>query len=237
MAQSKSPYKKHIYWFDKNEHAAFEDHLKRGNTKLKKAKGIVCTPLDRINKITSVAPEVWNGSCDRQGSWYRASNKNGLYLVVSAFDLEGFETHKAAVITESDFALQRPASEAEKERLLADRTFKERLPARWGEVGKKEEKIAMRWAKRLGSASEDYGRLYATQTANHANFISPAFFIETADGIVPYSIDRSAHLCSCCVELFQVLGGEFEKKLVVPCPGAVIFARLKPDRYLLVEKP
>jgi hypothetical protein len=39
------------------------------------------------------------------------------------------------------------------------------------------------------------------------------------------------------VELFQVLGGDYRKKMVAPCPGATIFARLKPDRYLLVEKP
>mgnify|MGYP000047008739 CR=1 FL=1 len=63
-----------------------------------------------------------------------------------------------------------------------------------------------------------------------------SFFIRDEENIIPYSIDRSAHLCSCCVELFQVLGDEFERKLVAPCPGATIFARLKPDRYLLVEK-
>jgi hypothetical protein len=74
---------------------------------VKQAKGIVCTPLDRINKITSVSPEVWNGSCDRQGSWYRTSEKNGLYLIISAFELDDFEARKAAVITESDFVLPR----------------------------------------------------------------------------------------------------------------------------------
>ncbi len=237
VAKSRGPYKKHIYWLTREEQLALENHLKGRNIKLKQAKGIVCTPLDRINKIASVAPEVWNGSCDRQGSWYRTSDKNGLYLIISAFDLNGFEARKAAVITESDMVLQKPASLAEKERLLEDSKFRKRMPSRWEQVDAKEERIAMRWAKRLGSSSNDYHQLYTTQTANHANFITPAFFIETADGMMPYSIDRSAHLCSCCVELFQVLGDEFKQKLVVPCPGAVIFARLKPDRYLLVEKP
>jgi hypothetical protein len=237
VAKSRGPYKKHIYWLTQEEQLALESHLKNQNIKLKQAKGIVCTPLDRINKIASVSPEVWNGSCDRQGSWYRTSNKNGLYLIISAFDLNGFEARKAAIITESDMVLQKPPSAAEKKRLMADSKFRERMPSRWEQVGSTEERIAMRWARRLGSSSKDYQQLYRTQTANHANFISPAFFMETADGIMPYSIDRSAHLCSCCVELFQVLGEEFKRKLVVPCPGAVIFARLKPDRYLLVEKP
>ena len=111
------------------------------------------------------------------------------------------------------------------------------MPARWRQVDEIEKRIYLRWAKRLGSSVQDYDQLYRTHTANHANFITPKFFIETSDGIIPYSIDKSAHLCSCCVELFQVLGGKFKKKLVAPCPGATIFARLKPDRYLLVEKP
>jgi hypothetical protein len=237
VAKTRGPYKKHVYWLTTEEELQLENILKGQNIKLKHAKGVVCTPLDRINKITSVSPEVWNGSCDRQGSWYRTSDKNGLYLIVSAFELKGFEDRKAAVITESDFVPPRTASVVEKELLLKGPQFQRRMPPRWGQVGVKEEKIALRWAKRLGSSLKEYPQLYLTQTANHANFITPAFFIETSDGIIPYSIDRSAHLCSCCVELFQVLGEKFKKKLVLPCPGAAIFARLKPDRYLLVEKP
>jgi hypothetical protein len=83
---------------------------------------------------------------------------------------------------------------------------------------------------------EDYDFLYLSHTANHANFIKPHFFIQENQSIIPYSIDRSAHLCSCCLELFQVLGTQYQKKLVAPCPGATIFARLKPNRYLLVKK-
>jgi hypothetical protein len=100
-----------------------------------------------------------------------------------------------------------------------------------------EKKIYLRWASRLGSDVKDYDLLYLSHTANHANFINPRFFVQDGNGIIPYSIDRSAHLCSCCVELFQVLGGKFEKNLVAPCPGAVIFARLRADRYLLVTSP
>jgi hypothetical protein len=88
----------------------------------------------------------------------------------------------------------------------------------------------------MGQDVKDYDFLYLSHTANHANFIKPQFFIQDSEEIVPYSIDKSAHLCSCCIELFGVLGGEYKKKLVSPCPGATIFARLEPDRYLLVEK-
>ena len=141
------------------------------------------------------------------------------------------------MITESDFVLPQPASLTEKQVLIEDPRIQERMPARWRQVDDIEKRIYLRWAKRLGSSVQDYDQLYMTHTANHANFITPRFFIETSESIVPYSIDKSAHLCSCCVELFQVLGSEFKKMLVAPCPGATLFARLKPNRYLLVEKP
>ena len=48
---------------------------------------------------------------------------------------------------------------------------------------------------------------------------------------VPYSIDLSERLCSCCLELYNVLGRKFRKKLVRPCLGALFFARMERDRY------
>jgi len=232
----KGPYRKHIYWLTKDEEARLRDELDSREIKLRTAKGIVCTPLDRINKIASVAPEVWNDTCSRQGSWYRTSEKNGLYLIVSSFELEGYEGNKTAVLTESDFVPPKLASLENKKALSEDPRFRERIPEQWQQVEEIEKRIYLRWARRLGSDIQEYDFLYQSHTANHANFINPHFFVEDEDGIIPYSIDKSAHLCSCCVELFQVLGGEFHRKLVAPCPGATIFARLKPDRYLLVEK-
>lgn len=233
----KGPYKKHVYWLSKDEEARLRQELTSQNIKLKSAKGIVCTPLDIINNISSVAPEVWDDTCGRQGSWYRASDKNGLYLIISSFDLEGYEDKKAAVITESDFVPPKLATIEDKNDLAQDPLLKNELPDKWKRPGETEKRIYLRWAKRFGSKTNDYDFLYLSHTANHANFINPQFFIPNGNGKIPYSIDRTAHLCSCCVELFQVLGSEFNKKLVAPCPGASIFARLKPDRYLLVERP
>lgn len=232
----KGPYRKHIYWLTKDEEARLRDELAYRKIKVRAAKGIVCTPLDVINKISSVAPEVWNDTCSRQGSWYRTSEKNGLYLIVSSFELEDYEDRKSAVLTESDFVPPKLASLENKKVLSEDPRLRERIPEQWEQIGKREKRIYLRWARRLGSDIREYDFLYLSHTANHANFINPQFFIEDEDGVIPYSIDKSAHLCSCCVELFQVLGSEFHRKLVAPCPGAIIFARLKPDRYLLVEK-
>ena len=103
----KGVYIKHIYWLTKEAEARLHDELEVRGVRIGSAKGVVCTPLDAINKISSVAPEVWGDTCARQGSWYRASDKNGLYLVISSFELEGYENKKAARITKS---CQRPAN-------------------------------------------------------------------------------------------------------------------------------
>jgi len=233
--QSKRDYIKHIYWLTGAEEAQLRIEMDGRKIKMRSAKGVVCTPLDEINKISSVAPKVWNDTCARQGSWYRASDKEGLYLVVSSFELNGYEDRKAAVITRSEFDPPRLAKTQEKKDMIQDPEFREQVPSQWWRLGKREKEIYIRWAKRLGSEIKDFDVLHMSHTANHANFVKPSFFIREKQNIIPYSIDRSAHLCSCCLELFQVLGAPYPKKLVAPCPGATLFARLKPDQYLLVE--
>jgi hypothetical protein len=203
--------------------------------RLESGKGVVCPGLDEINKIMSVSPKVWSETCHRQGSWYRDSEKAGRYLIISSFALDGFEEFKEATISRSDFLLPRPATREEKEEMVEDEEFKSLIPKEWHVISDVEKRTWMRWARRSGSEL-DWDALFLTHTANHANFIKPRFFIESDGQTIPYSIDRSANLCSCCLELFQVVGYEWRRKLVSPCAGAVIFPRLPRDRYLLVER-
>jgi hypothetical protein len=227
---------KHIYWLTEDEEARLREELARKDMEMVSAKGIVCRPLDGVDEVSSVAPEVWNQTCSRQGSWYRASDKNGLYLVISSFELKGYEDQKAATITESGFDPPRLARQEEKRAMINDPQFDRQVPPAWNEANDTEKRIFLRWARRLGSEARDFEDLHLSHTANHANFIQPRFFVKEKEHIVPYSIDRTAHLCSCCLELFQVIGTQHHKKLVAPCPGATIFGRRKPNRYLLVEK-
>jgi len=230
-------YLKHIYWLTKEDVARLQEQLAAKGIKLKFAKGVVCTPLDEINKISCVAPEVWDETCARQGSWYRASDKSGLFLVVSSFDVEELKDKKAGTLRQVDFHPPKLATLEDKKALAEDPDFVQKVPFRWRQATELEKRVFLRWAARLGSDTEDFDWLHLTHTANHANFVKPRLFIRENETVIPYSIDRSAHLCSCCAEIFQVLGAEYKKKLVVPCPGAVLFARLEPDKYLLVEKP
>jgi len=227
---------KHIYWLTEEKEGQLKRTLAERGIKLKSGKAVVCPGLDEITKIISVASEVWSGTCQRQGSWYKRSAKNGLYLIISSFDLEGFEPYKQAVITRSDFILPNPATRKEKQEMIEDEGFRPSVPKEWYEVSDFEKRLWIRWARRLGS-EDDWDTLFLTHTANHANFTKPRFFLEDDGHIIPYSIDRSANLCSCCLELFGVIGEEWKKKLVAPCSGAVVFSRLEKDRYLLVETP
>ena len=229
-------YIKHIYWLPREKEEGLRVELRSRNKKLKSGKAVVCIGLDEITEIISVSPEVWAGTCNRQGSWYRESDKNGLYLIISSYELPGYGLYKEATITGSDFVLTRGPTRKEKEEMVKDEDFKSIVPKEWFLVSDVEKRLWTRWARRLGS-EEDWDSLFLTHTACHANFIKPLFFLESQGQRIPYSIDRSANLCSCCLELFQVIGTSWHKKLVAPCAGAVIFARLPADRYLLVEQP
>jgi hypothetical protein len=229
-------YIKYIYWLPKEKEEELRAELQSRNKKLKSGKAVVCTGLDEITEIISVSPDVWAGTCNRQGSWYRQSDKNGLYLIISSYELECWEHYQEAIITESDFRLPRPVTRKDKEEMVKDADFRSIVPKDWYVVSDLEERLWTRWARRLGS-QEDWDSLFLTHTACHANFIKPRLFLDSQGQRIPYSIDKSANLCSCCLELFQVIGTSWHKKLVAPCAGAVIFARLPADRYLLVEKP
>lgn len=236
MRNTSLDYIKHIYWLTKAEQRRLRDEMAARQEKIASARGIPCRPLNEKVRLAIVDPEDWNKACTRQGSWYRNSTKNGLYLVISAFEIEAFEEKREGIITPSDFTPGKRASREEKEKMIEAPEFRNRVPGEWYEVDEKEKKIALKWAKRFGSKVTDYDLLFLSSTANHSNFIIPGFFIKDDRGIIPYSIDRSANLCSCCLELFQIIGGEFPRKLVSPCAGAVLYSRLKADRYLLVEK-
>lgn len=234
--KNNSSYIKHIYWLEESEEALLREELEEQGTKIRSAKGVVCTPLDEFNKVSSVAPHVWNEMCARQGSWYRASNKNGLHLVVSSFDLQGYRNKKSSIITRSDFSPPRRATMSEKDELIHDQEFMKKMPSEWMEATDEERRIFMRWARKAGSGKDDYQTLFISHSANHSNFINPLLYINDSRDIIPYSIDRSSRLCSCCLEMFQIIGESYKKKLVAPCPGATLFARLEQNNFLLVEK-
>ena len=82
----------------------------------------------------------------------------------------------------------------------------------------------------MGIHGQSYEELFITHCANHANFIEPEYYLKDEEPI-PYSLGKTTHICSACLEFFNIIGSKWKKKLVVPCPGAVLFAGLAPNRY------
>jgi hypothetical protein len=229
-------YRRYVYWLTAEQERRLRKRFSKGGTPLRSSKGVVCTALNPVNTLSSVSPSLWQeGICSRQGSWYRKSDRSGLFLVVSRLELKDAAEGPSAILTESDFTPPRRAEPDQKAALLRSLDAKAQIPPEWFRVNEAEKRSYMRWAKRNGSTETDFEALFLTHTANHANFIEPLFFIREQNEIVPYSIDSTAHLCSCCLELFQVIGRSFRVKFVAPCAGAAVFAGLPPDRYLRVE--
>ena len=81
----------------------------------------------------------------------------------------------------------------------------------------------------------DFDKIFMSHSANHANFLDPKFFVQLNGAPAPYSIADSLRVCSSCLELFNILGGQWPVKYVIPCIGAVQFAHLPLNRYLRVE--
>ena len=92
-----------------------------------------------------------------------------------------------------------------------------------------------RWFERYqGKEPFDFEKIFVYHSANHANFLEPRFSATMNDQKVPYSVADSLHTCSSCLEFFNILGEQWPLKYVVPCLGAVQFARLPRDQYLKV---
>ena len=90
-------------------------------------------------------------------------------------------------------------------------------------------------AKMHDKPPQAFEDLLTTWTANHANFVKGCHRADAAFENAPYSITDSAHISSCCVELFNLLESKEKALLVRPCIGGVIVKALERDQYYLVS--
>ena len=135
------------------------------------------------------------------------------------------------VIRQSVFKPPSLPSEEEKANLIKRLSYKNVRPDEWEDIASQNIQERERWLKVMGLRGVKFEDLFVSHCANHANFIEPAFFKVEDGDIVPYSICKTSHVCSACMEWYNVIGRSFKKKLVVPCPGAVLFAGLITNRY------
>ena len=234
-------YIKYAYFFGSEELSGVEAGLKARPEKIYRARRMVCELLHPQREAGIALPEVWNKNCRRQGSWYRASSHNREILVVTSFPLEG---RRGVKIAPSDFQPSRRPSPDEVRTLAESPAYLKVKPAEWDSIDdfdREQFRLFRQGLFKLGQATreeaeENFDSVFPGHCANHANFIEPGFYLERGGEKIPYSLGPTLRVCSACVELFGLLGDQFEEKLVVFCPGAVVSTGLPPDRYFSVTK-
>ncbi|MCP4106072.1 MAG: hypothetical protein GY749_11125 [Desulfobacteraceae bacterium] len=232
-----SEYLKYAYWLVQDEFELFRDNLAANGKSMIEGKKAVCRPLAKNVEIGFVPPEAWRKTelCKRPLSWYWISPYAGKYLVISSFDLKEYGLSPDTILRANKFCPGLLPNGEEKQNMIQRKSYLQAKPDEWDNLPPGEDSKIEKWMKVMGIRRTSFKELFLTHCANHANFIEPVYFIQDGDEIIPYSIGKTKFLCSACLEFFNVIGGEFRKKMVVPCPGAVLFAGLPVNKYIEVE--
>jgi len=228
------PYRKFVYWLEPDRLAQDLSRIRQDRAvRVHNAKHHPCEALYPRREMVLVEPRAWDLRCARQGSWYRASARNGHSLLVSNQPLEGLSPW--GTVTLERFAPPRRATDQDVLELLRDPRAADLLPLDWGAFSPWE-----RQAIHELLLQEDIERslqeVFCYYTANHLNFVFPRFFLPGEEHpVVPYSIQSTALVCSACVEIFGVLGESFPVKYLVPCPG-LKYLRPPPGTWIRVDR-
>ena len=226
---------KYCYWMDVEHLDQVKQQMADRGIEPVQAKQNSCEVLRE--EIGYAEPAVWSVICRHDAApWYNASKFAGKYLVVASFPLEDFSEFLETTITPVSFDPPAMPDRAKQKELAEDPAYKSREPKDWGafpaEMG---EAIVQGLAKMHNAEPEQFEDLLETWTAVHANFAVPLYRAGNDYADAPYSIADSAHISSCCVELFNLLDSPEKALLVRPCIGAVIVQPLERDTYYLVH--
>jgi len=223
----------YIYWMTRQG----LDDLKKSIPSGLKLKPALMTPCEAMkaseNTAFYVTPDVWSRVCVRQGSWYRASQKAGKYMVVSAKALPGlFNAFFEAKMTQSDFMPSSLPTEDQLQGIVDDDRYNNSKPDDWEKKGLKDSFMfkVLFTVTGFWGFGDNLKTQWLNHRANHANYLTRTFSTEIDGEQVPYSIAENAGVCSSCVEFFNIIE-EDSRKLVRSCPGAVTFGNAKKDIY------
>ena len=230
-----SEYEKFCYWTDLQGLKEVREKFQEDGIELPEETRIPCRVLRTSTEAAYIVPMAWEGFCKRKTSWYLDSEKAGKFLVVSNRPLNHSVLGNRILIMNSNFIPDRLPTFSEMAELAQSRIFQRAKPRSWDKPHPLEKDFYQRWFER-NQINEpfNFDKILISHSANHANFIDPNFFIDLDGRKAPYSIANSIHVCSSCLEFFNILGSQWPVKYVVPCIGAVQFAKLHVDHYFNV---
>jgi hypothetical protein len=229
-------YQKHCYWVSSRDVEPVRVLLGGKGLRVASESHLPCRVLRRSVGVGWVSPEAWEGICKRKTSWYRKSERATRSLLVSNQPLDLPGLGNPTIIRPSSFRSERMPSPEEVDRLLTSEEYCKRKPRTWDKPDPLEEQLYQRWFLRYkGRDRFDFEAILRSHSANHANFLDPTHYVFMPGGKAPYSIAESLYVCSSCLEFFNIIGDRWRFKYVVPCIGAVQFARLPINQYFEVE--
>ena len=201
------PYQKFCYWVDLDRLRKVRENVEQSGGEFEDEARIPCRVLRASREVAYLSPPAWYGFCRRRTSWYWESEKAGQYLIVSNTPFDHLDMGTPIIITESSFKPDRLPSSDEIAHLVKSQEFQKRKPKTWENIEPIEKDFYQTWFERHRPDEPfDFEKIFARHSANHANFLDPKFFVNLDGIMVPYSIADSIHVCSSCLELFNILG-------------------------------
>ena len=227
-----------LYWIPADEFQAVSRVVRDMGLTLSGSRMTPCETL-RVTPGRAIyaTPQVFSRMCTRQGSWYRASERNGQFLLLSPVRLgDDLDRHLDAELNASTFQPDQLPTQNELQSIVDSPEYQEQRPDEW------EQKTAIEGVMmklffmfdRYWGLRDSLSKHWLSHRANHANFLA-MLFTTTIDGEeVPHSVSDNAGVCSSCVEFFNIISPD-TRKLVRACPGAVSFGGAEADVFVDVR--
>ncbi|MBU2549996.1 MAG: hypothetical protein KKB20_16410 [Proteobacteria bacterium] len=231
---------KYVYWLPPAEARRLGRRLETEGLDVFEVNKAVCIPLSEKHEVALVPPNAWSEYrfCRRQLSWYQGSPFRGLTLLVSTIEPPGAGLRPETVIrARTDFKPPRLPGADDLPGLTARPGYRRSRPKAWEDIHSEDPAQLEQWLKVMGLSDIRFEDLFRYHCANHANFIDPVWHVGSGNGKEPYSIAGTARVCSACLEFYNLIGRNWPRKWVVPCPGAVRFAGLAGNVYYEVVSP
>ncbi len=226
-----------VYWFSTRAFETARAWLERLGYSLSEAPFTPCQVLRaRARRLVYAPPAKWDGTCRRQGSWYRASHRRGQTMLVADHELPGLDRALDARIDASGFRPEALPTDEQLHELVESEEYEEQKPDEWERISWRDACIFKILFTLTGfwRRGDSLRRHWIGHRANHANFLARRFTTRIEGEQVAYSVTGSARVCSSCVQFFNLMQ-PVDRKLVQACPGAAIFAGAKRDAYYDVQ--
>ncbi len=226
-------YRKFIYWLEPDGQEESLSKLRKDVKRIHAAKRHPCEALYPRRELVLVEPRIWDLQCKRQGSWYRASPRNGQTLLVSNKPLDALPLW--GTLTLEAFSPPRTAGDEDVLEMMSDPRAADHVPPGWGSFSPWEPQAIQQLLTQDG-IDRSLQEIFSYYTANHLNFVYPRFFVSSDEHpVIPYSIQKTNLICSACVEMFGILGDAFPVQYLVPCPG-LKYLKPPPGHYIRVDQ-